>query len=120
MAPVLSVLLAVDIARRAGEYGITRPAREILFTRVDRATRFKTKPVVDVVVYRGGDAWWGAIFAYLSEGVGYGFAAMSLIGAGLAAVWAGSAVYVGRAFNRKEQGGETGEAPLAARSEAVP
>jgi AAA family ATP:ADP antiporter len=119
LAPVLSVLLAVDIARRAGEYGITRPAREILFTRVDRETRFKTKPVVDVVVYRGGDAWWGAIFAYLSEGVGYGFAAMSLIGAGLAAVWAGSAIYVGRAFNRKEQGGEAGRAALAARGELV-
>ena len=59
MAPILSVLLAVDIARRAGEYGITRPAREMLFTSVDRETRFKTKPVVDVVVYRGGDAWWG-------------------------------------------------------------
>ena len=117
MAPVLSVLLAVDIARRAGEYGITRPAREILFTRVDRETRFKTKPVVDVAVYRAGDAWWGVVFASLSEGVGYGFAAMSLIGAGLAAVWAGSAVYVGRAFNRREQGGEAGEAPLAARRE---
>lgn len=120
LAPVLSVLLAVDIARRAGEYGITRPAREMLFTRVDREIRFKTKPVVDVAVYRGGDAWWGVIFAYLSEGIGYGFAAMSLIGAGLAAVWAASAVYLGRAFNRKEQGGEAGEAPLATRREAVP
>jgi AAA family ATP:ADP antiporter len=118
-APILSVLLAVDIARRAGEYGITRPAREMLFTSVDRETRFKTKPVVDVVVYRGGDAWWGVIFAYLSEGVGYGFAAMSVIGAGFAAVWAGSAVYLGRAFNRREQGGEAGEAPLAARGERL-
>jgi len=120
--PILSVLLAVDIARRAGEYGITRPAREMLFTSVDRETRFKTKPVVDVVVYRGGDAWWGNVFAYVSEGIGLGFAAMSLVGAGFAAIWVASAVYLGRAFHRREQGIEdsagTAEAP-ATRREAV-
>jgi AAA family ATP:ADP antiporter len=101
MAPLLSVLLAVDIARRAGEYGITRPAREMLFTSINREARFKTKPVVDVVVYRGGDAWWGGVFAYLAEGLGLGFAALSLVGAGFAAVWVASAVYLGRAFNRR-------------------
>jgi AAA family ATP:ADP antiporter len=103
LAPILSVLLAVDIARRGGEYGITRPAREMLFTSVDRQTRFKTKPVVDVVVYRGGDAWWGGIFAALSEGIGLGFAVMSLIGSAFAAIWVASAVYLGRVFQRREQ-----------------
>jgi ATP:ADP antiporter, AAA family len=111
MAPILSVLLAVDIARRGGEYGITRPAREMLFTGVDRETRFKTKPVVDVVVYRGGDAWWGGIFAFLSEGVGLGFAAMSLIGSGFAAVWVASAVYLGRVFQRRERRSDEAESP---------
>jgi AAA family ATP:ADP antiporter len=109
MAPILSVLLAVDIARRGGEYGITRPAREMLFTSVDRETRFKTKPVVDVVVYRGGDAWWGGIFAALSEGVGLGFAAMSVIGSVFAAAWVASALYLGRAFQRRERGVEPAE-----------
>lgn len=109
MAPILSVLLAVDIARRAGEYGLTRPAREMLFTSVDREARFKTKPVVDVVVYRGGDAWWGAVFAFLSDGVGLAFSAMSLIGAALAAAWVASGIYLGRVFHRREQGIETVE-----------
>jgi AAA family ATP:ADP antiporter len=117
MAPILSVLLAVDIARRAGEYGITRPAREMLFTSVDRETRFKTKPVVDVVVYRGGDAWWGGVFAYFSETVGLGFAALSLVGAGFAAVWVASAVYLGRAFHRRE--GKAGAVPAAIGREAA-
>jgi AAA family ATP:ADP antiporter len=103
MAPILSVLLAVDIARRSSEYGITRPAREMLFTSVDRETRFKTKPVVDVVVYRGGDAWWGGVFAFLSEGVGLGFAAMSVIGAVFAAAWVGCGIYLGRVFQRRER-----------------
>jgi AAA family ATP:ADP antiporter len=103
-APILVVLLAVDIARRSGEYGITRPAREMLFTSVDRETRFKTKPVIDVVVYRGGDAWWGNVFAYFSETVGLGFVAMSLIGAALAAIWTAASVYLGRVFTRRERG----------------
>jgi AAA family ATP:ADP antiporter len=119
MAPVLSVLLAVDIARRAGEYGITRPAREMLFTSVDRETRFKTKPVVDVVVYRGGDAWWGGIFAFLSENLGLAFAAMSVIGAALAAVWAGSGVYLGRVFQRRERNADEAEAAPITTSAAV-
>jgi AAA family ATP:ADP antiporter len=119
MAPILSVLLAVDIARRGGEYGITRPAREMLFTSVDRETRFKTKPVIDVVVYRGGDAWWGGIFAAMSEGVGLGFAAMSLIGSAFAAAWVASALYLGRAFQRRERGVEpTAPEPVSPR-EAV-
>ena len=117
MAPILSVLLAVDIARRAGEYGLTRPAREMLFTSVDRETRFKTKPVVDVVVYRGGDAWWGGVFAFLSESVALGFAAMSLVGAGVAVAWVASGIYLGRTFNRRAR---HDEAPVAiARREAA-
>jgi AAA family ATP:ADP antiporter len=101
-APILTVLLAVDIARRAGNYGVTRPAREMLFTSVDRDARFKSKPVVDVVVYRGGDALWSNVFARLSEGVGLGFALMAIIGAGLAALWTLSGIYLGRVFNRRE------------------
>ena len=110
MAPILVVLLAVDIGRRAGNYGVTRPAREMLFTSVGREARFKTKPVVDVVVYRGGDAWWGAVFSFLSTTVGFGFVVMSLIGAGLAAIWTVSGLYLGRVFNRRE----VPESPTAA------
>jgi AAA family ATP:ADP antiporter len=102
MAPILTVLLVVDIARRAGNYGVTRPAREMLFTKLDREARFKSKPVVDVVVYRGGDAYWSSIFAYFSESVGLGFVAMSIMGAGLAAIWVAAGLYMGRIFNRRE------------------
>lgn len=103
VAPLLTVLLAVDIARRAGNYGVMRPAREMLFTSVDREERFKSKPVVDVVVYRLGDAIWGNVFAFMSTGIGFGFSLMALIGAGFAGVWAASGVYLGRVFNRRER-----------------
>ena len=100
-APILTVLLALQVARQAGNYGITRPAREMLFTAVDRETRFKAKPVIDVVVYRGGDAASSIAFAGLTDGVGFGLAAMAGIGAGIAAVWATAGIYLGRAFGKK-------------------
>ena len=99
-APILTVLLALQVARQAGNYGITRPAREMLFTNVDRETRFKAKPVIDVAVYRGGDAASSIAFAGLTDGLGFGLAAMAAIGAGIAAVWGAAGVYLGRVFGR--------------------
>ena len=78
----------------------------MLFTALDRETRFKAKPVIDVALYRGGDAIWGNVYAYLSDGMGLGLAAMAAIGAGLAAVWAMVGSWLGGLFNRQEQGQE--------------
>ncbi|HEX7079910.1 MAG TPA: MFS transporter [Gammaproteobacteria bacterium] len=101
-APILTVLLVLQVTRQAGNYGVTRPAREMLFTSVDRETRFKAKPVVDVALYRGGDAVWGTAFAALTDVMGFGMAAMAGIGAGIAAVWAAAGIYLGRVFNRRD------------------
>jgi AAA family ATP:ADP antiporter len=101
-APILTVVLALQIARRAGNYGITRPAREMLFTAVDRETRFKAKPVIDIVVYRGGDMLNAWAFTGLTQGLGLGLAAVAGVGALIAAVWAVVGVYLGRSFERME------------------
>src|SRR6185312_12428767 len=50
------VLAVTMVIRRAGEYALTRPGREILFTAVDTETKYKAKNFLDVVVYRFGDA----------------------------------------------------------------
>jgi len=106
-APILTVVLVLQIARRAGNYAITRPAREMLFTAVDRETRFKAKPVIDIVVYRGGDAVSSSLFATLTDGVGLGLAAMAAIGAGISALWGAVGVYLGRMFDRVEATGDS-------------
>ncbi|MEX2525243.1 MAG: MFS transporter [Gammaproteobacteria bacterium] len=98
-APIITVLLALQVARRAGNYAVTRPAREMLFTGVDRETRFKAKPVIDIVVYRGGDTLTAWLFAGLSQGLGLGMAAIALVGAGIAAVWAAVGIYLGKWFD---------------------
>jgi AAA family ATP:ADP antiporter len=97
MVPLLSVVVGLQIFRRGGNYAITRPAREMLFTHVDQETRFKAKPVIDVVVYRGGDVVWGWAFTGLTQVLGLGMAAVALVGAAVAAIWAATGFYLGRA-----------------------
>ena len=102
-APLLTVMLALQVARQAGNYGITRPAREMLFTAVSRESRFKAKPVVDVAIYRGGDALWSSAFALLTDGLGLGMTMMAVIGAGIAAIWGVTGAWLGAAFRKQPQ-----------------
>ncbi len=100
-APMVSVVIAVQVVRRAGNYAVSRPAREMLFTAVDRETRFKAKPVIDIVIYRGGDMLNAWAFTALTQGLGLGLAAVAGVGAGIAALWAITGVALGRAFARE-------------------
>ena len=88
----------------------------MLFTEVDRETRFKAKPVIDIVVYRGGDSLTAWLFTGLSQGLGLGMAAIAVIGAGIAAVWTVVGIYLGKLYNR-ERGDQVVEAgPLPSES----
>jgi AAA family ATP:ADP antiporter len=98
ISPFLGAVVVVQIIRRAGNYAVTRPAREMLFTRVDRETRFKAKPVIDIVAYRGGDMLMAWLFTALTQGLGLGLAAVAMVGAGIAALWSLVGIYLGRWF----------------------
>ncbi len=98
-APMVSVVVGIEIIRRAGNYAISRPAREMLFTTVDRETRFKAKPVIDIVIYRGGDMLSAWAFTGLTQLLGLGLAAVAAVGAGVAVLWAITGIYLGRQFN---------------------
>lgn len=100
-SPILTVLIALQVVRRAGEYAMTKPAREMLYTEVDKETRFKAKPVIDVVVYRGGDMVTGWFFTGLTEGLGLGLTAVGIIGASIAAVWSGTGLFLGKLYKEK-------------------
>jgi AAA family ATP:ADP antiporter len=102
-APILTVLMALQIFRRGGNYGLTRPAREMLYTHVSKEDRFKTKPVIDIVVYRGGDAVSSSLFASLTDGFGLGLTAVALVGAGISAAWAWVGVRLGKGFDERGQ-----------------
>ena len=102
ISPFLGVVVALQVIRRAGNYAVTRPAREVLFTRVDREARFKAKPVINIVAYRGGDMLMAWFFTGLTQGLGLGLAAVAAVGAGIAALWSIVGIYLGRWFERGE------------------
>ena len=84
-APTLAALVAFGVTRRVGEFSISKPAREALFTIVPREERYKAKNFIDTVVYRGGDATAGWIFA----------GPAAFLAAGLSVVWTALAVFLG-------------------------
>jgi AAA family ATP:ADP antiporter len=106
--PSVTAVIAVQVVRRAGNYAVSRPAREMLFTAVGRETRFKAKPVIDIVVYRGGDMLnaWG--FTALTQGLGLGIAATAGVGAAIALLWAAVGLALGRAFEQRSSASDTG------------
>lgn len=100
MAPAFAVLAVFQVLRRTGEYALARPGREILFTLVSREDKFKAKNVVDVVVYRGGDA----AVAWLNIGLtaaGLGVGAIALCALPLCGVWAATGAALGRMERRR-------------------
>jgi len=95
LAPVLAVLIGFQVLRRAGDYGITRPAREVLFTVVGRETKYKAKNFIDTVVYRAGDAVSGWVFAGL-KALGLGLTGIAYIAVPLSLAWFAVAWFLGR------------------------
>ena len=59
LSPLLPVFLTLTVARRVGEYAVAKPAREVLFTVLNREDKYKAKNFIDTAVSRGGDASTG-------------------------------------------------------------
>jgi AAA family ATP:ADP antiporter len=94
-SPVLTVLVAVQVLRRAGNYAIMRPAREMLYTVLGKEEKYKAKNFIDTAVYRGGDAVSAWAYAGLSA-LGLGLSAIAFVAVPLAGIWAGVAYMLGR------------------------
>ena len=99
-APTFAVFVVVMIARRAGEYALARPGREMLFTVVPPVEKYKAKNVIDTAVYRGADA----VSAWVRTGIdalATHPAAVMVAGAVLAVGWAGCGGWLARRFGGK-------------------
>jgi AAA family ATP:ADP antiporter len=87
LVPALGVLVGVQVTRRAVEFALSKPAREALFTALDREAKYKGKNVVDTFVYRGGDALAGWGFRGL-QALGLSLPTIAWLGVPIAAAWA--------------------------------
>lgn len=100
-SPVFAVFAVVMVVRRAGEYALVRPGREMLFTVISPEQKYKAKNFIDTAVYRGGDAVSGWVKRGLDLLGDHPSLAM-FIGAALALGWAATGLALGRAQRRRE------------------
>ena len=95
LMPTIATVAIFQVLRRAGDYAITRPTREVLFTVVPREDRYKAKSFIDTVVYRTGDqlgAWSVALLRVL----GLGVSGVALVAIPLAILWLVDGLWLGR------------------------
>lgn len=97
-APSLAMLAVVVIAGRAATHGLTRPARELLFTVVPRADKYRAKNVIDTLAYRLGDFGSSWLHRGLAAAGGIALASAALP---LSLVWLALAVTLGVGFRRR-------------------
>lgn len=100
LTPMLWVVIAFQALQRAANFAISNPAREVLFTVVEREEKYKAKYVIDNVVFRGGDAASGWVFHAL-RGLGMELHAIALATVPVALGWFAIALALGRAHEKR-------------------
>jgi AAA family ATP:ADP antiporter len=99
LLPTIMAVAAFQVVRRAADYAVARPARELLYTVASREDRYKAKSVIDTVVYRTGDQL-GAWSVALLRALGLGAPQVSIAAIPLAALWLVNALWLGRRQER--------------------
>src|ERR1700722_16663002 len=93
--PTLSSVVGFQLFRRAGNFAIARPTREVLFTVLPREDRYKAKSFIDTVVYRLGDQIGAWSFALLAA-IGLGLTQVSFVAAAISGIWLVNGLWLGR------------------------
>jgi ATP:ADP antiporter, AAA family len=123
MMPTIAVVVVFMALRRAGNYAIARPTREVLFTVLAREDRYKAKSFIDTFIYRAGDqigAWSWALMGFL----GLGMTAISFVAVPISLVWLINGFWLGKkqekiaAANQEAAAPETLPQPATATAES--
>jgi AAA family ATP:ADP antiporter len=100
LMPVGIVLIVTQVIRRAVDYGLFKPSREMLFTILNPESKFKSKSLIDTLLQRGGDSVSQLTYPLVA---GFGLAGVSWVLAGVSAVMLAVALWLGSVFARDEQ-----------------
>ena len=100
VSPTIGVIVAFQVLRRAGNFAIARPIREVLFTVVPREDRYKAKSFIDTVVYRLGDQVGAWSFTGI-QGLGLGSTGIAGAAVPLSVAWLLNSLWLGRAQDRR-------------------
>ncbi|NBU26365.1 MAG: hypothetical protein EBS39_12285 [Gammaproteobacteria bacterium] len=100
LAPVGMVLIATQVLRRATDYGLFKPSREMLFTVLNPESKFKSKSLIDTLLQRGGDSLSQATYPLVA---GYGLAGVAWSLAGVSLLMLVGALWLAAVFGRSER-----------------
>ena len=98
--PTLATLTGVSVTLRCAEFGLAKPARDMLYTVVPPAAKYQSKNVIDTALYRGSDMASGWIQSLIGR-LGVGLGGWGWIAAGLTVVLTAVAALVGREYRRR-------------------
>jgi len=101
-----AALILLEAINKAVQRGLTRPAREALFTVISREEKYKAKAFIDTFVYRTGDVVGAQVEGALGR---IGLALGGLVGVvvPLALAWAMLGIWLGRAQHKRAGLAET-------------
>ncbi len=98
--PTLATLTAVSVVLRCSEFGLAKPARDMLYTVVPPTAKYQSKNIIDTALYRGSDMASGWIQSLIGR-LGVGLGGWGWIGAALTVVLTALAASVGREYRRR-------------------
>ncbi|GJD30643.1 hypothetical protein PMNALOAF_1893 [Methylobacterium adhaesivum] len=104
VSPTITAVLVFQVLRRAGNFAIARPIREVLFTVVPREDRYKAKNFLDTVVYRTGDQIGAWSFAGI-DALGLGTTVVAVAALPLSIAWLLNSLWLGRQQARRQADG---------------
>jgi AAA family ATP:ADP antiporter len=100
IAPMLAVVLVVQVVQRWMNFAVANPARQVFFTVLSREEKYKAKNLIDVVIYRGSDALYGWVFGSL-QALGLTLGAIALCALPVVAGWLVLSGALGRTQERR-------------------
>lgn len=108
--PIITVFVVFQVLRRAGEFAVARPAREVLYTVLSREDKYKAKNFIDTFVYRFGDQV-GAWSTAAMKSLGVSTVGEALVAVPLSALWLGVGWWLGRQQERRAATAAPGPTP---------
>lgn len=90
----IAILIVFQSVRRALNYGLFKPAREMLFTLIPTEQKYKAKSFLDTFIYRSGDAI-GALTQKGLIALQLGAGSIALLVVPIAAIWSVLALFLG-------------------------
>lgn len=100
--PSATLFLGTQVLRRAADYGLGKPPREMLFTVLNPESKFKSKSLIDTVLQRGSDAVAQWLYLLIA---GISLSGIAWMCAGLCVVLMGVMRSLGKGFEKRQRAG---------------